>query len=135
MTHCLHGQLQQWGGADQAAFAAQQGRLQHRAVRQRRAASRTHCCAEGGASAQGTFTTVADGALRPDDFGPFVQFFRQASPYIEGHRGRTFVICCPGEVMRSRTVVFCFCVTSSCCLGSQDPLWLRPYLLHWILRL
>ena len=33
------------------------------------------------------------------DFSKFVQFFRQASPYIEGHRGRTFVIVVPGEVM------------------------------------
>ena len=37
--------------------------------------------------------------LRREDFSKFVQFFRQASPYIEGHRGRTFVIVIPGEVM------------------------------------
>ncbi len=37
-------------------------------------------------------------ALERKDFGKFVQFFRQASPYIEGHRGRTFVIVIPGEV-------------------------------------
>lgn len=28
----------------------------------------------------------------------FVNLFRQASPYIEGHRGRTFVITLPGQV-------------------------------------
>lgn len=30
-----------------------------------------------------------------------VDFFRQASPYIAGHRGRTFVVILPGEVMAS----------------------------------
>ena len=121
MTHCLHGQLQRWGGANPAAFAAQQGRLRHRTVRPRRTPVRTHCCAEDGASAQGTSTLVADGALRQEDFGPFVQFFRQASPYIEGHRGRTFVICCPGEVTRSRTVAIYAITGSLCCKGSQAP--------------
>ncbi len=38
------------------------------------------------------------GSLSRDDFFKFVQFFRQASPYIEGHRGRTFVIVLPGTV-------------------------------------
>lgn len=38
------------------------------------------------------------GALDRTQYGLFVQFFRQASPYIEGHRGRTFVISIPGEV-------------------------------------
>lgn len=38
------------------------------------------------------------GALSKQDYGKFVQFFRQASPYIEGHRGRTFVVVIPGEV-------------------------------------
>ncbi len=37
-------------------------------------------------------------ALERKDFGKFVQFFRQASPYIEGHRGRNFVVVIPGEV-------------------------------------
>lgn len=39
-----------------------------------------------------------NGALDRSDHGKFVQFFRMASPYIEGHRGRTFVIVIPGEV-------------------------------------
>lgn len=33
-----------------------------------------------------------------EDFTKFVQFFRGASPYIEGHRGRCFVIVVPGQV-------------------------------------
>lgn len=37
--------------------------------------------------------------LQQQDFGKFVSFFRGASPYIEGHRGRTFVIVIPGEVI------------------------------------
>lgn len=37
-------------------------------------------------------------ALERKDYASFVTFFRQASPYIEGHRGRTFVVVVPGEV-------------------------------------
>lgn len=37
------------------------------------------------------------GALDRDEYGKFVQFFRQASPYIEGHRARTFVVVIPGR--------------------------------------
>jgi hypothetical protein len=39
---------------------------------------------------------MSTGALERDDYGKFVQFFRQASPYIEGHRARTFVVVIPG---------------------------------------
>lgn len=39
------------------------------------------------------------GSLEKSHYGLFVKFFRQASPYIEGHRGRTFVIAIPGEVV------------------------------------
>ena len=42
---------------------------------------------------------TAHEALERKDFGKFVQFFRQASPYIEGHRGKTFVVVIPGEVL------------------------------------
>jgi hypothetical protein len=42
--------------------------------------------------------------LSKNDYGKFVQFFRQASPYIEGHRGRTFVIVIPGEVSRAASI-------------------------------
>lgn len=41
---------------------------------------------------------TTSGALSRNDFPKFVQFFRSASPYIEGHRGRTFVIVIPGAV-------------------------------------
>jgi amino-acid N-acetyltransferase len=41
------------------------------------------------------------GALEKSQYSLFVQFFRQASPYIEGHRGRTFVLAIPGEVRRA----------------------------------
>ncbi|KAI8462509.1 MAG: N-acetylglutamate synthase [Monoraphidium minutum] len=37
--------------------------------------------------------------LSKSDYGKFVHFFRTASPYISGHRGRTFVIVIPGEVV------------------------------------
>ncbi|KAL4423548.1 hypothetical protein ABPG77_006571 [Micractinium sp. CCAP 211/92] len=42
------------------------------------------------------------GALEKSQFPLFVQFFRQASPYIEGHRGRTFVLAIPGEVVAQK---------------------------------
>ena len=39
-----------------------------------------------------------NGALDRAEHPKFVHFFRMASPYIEGHRGRTFVVLVPGEV-------------------------------------
>jgi hypothetical protein len=45
------------------------------------------------------------GALCEDDFGKFVQFFRQASPYIAGHRARTFVVVIPGEVVMQQELL------------------------------
>ncbi|GAB4815046.1 hypothetical protein N2152v2_002092 [Parachlorella kessleri] len=45
------------------------------------------------------------GALEAKDFSLFVQFFRQASPYIAGHRGRTFVLALPGEVVDHKEVL------------------------------
>ncbi|KAL3139784.1 hypothetical protein ABBQ38_004086 [Trebouxia sp. C0009 RCD-2024] len=45
------------------------------------------------------------GALERKDYAKFVQFFRQASPYIEGHRGRTFVVVIPGEVILQRPLL------------------------------
>ena len=46
------------------------------------------------------------GSLDRSQYGLFVQFFRQASPYIEGHRGRTFVIAIPGEVVDKKEVLY-----------------------------
>lgn len=37
-------------------------------------------------------------SLGVGDFSKFVKFMHMASPYIQGHRGRTFVIAVPGEV-------------------------------------
>lgn len=37
-------------------------------------------------------------SLNKGDYPKFVHHFRHASPYIEGHRGRTFIIVVPGEV-------------------------------------
>ena len=42
-----------------------------------------------------------NGALQPEDHDNFVRFFRMASPYVEGHRGRIFVLVLPGEVKPS----------------------------------
>lgn len=56
-------------------------------------------------------------ALERKDFGKFVQFFRQASPYIEGHRGKTFVVVIPGEVCTHTvyaTLAQALCFTSTC---------------------
>lgn len=55
------------------------------------------------------------GALDKSQFSLFVQFFRQASPYIEGHRGRTFVLAIPGEVR--------CCVCATVCAGSRGSPW------------
>lgn len=53
-----------------------------------------------GSSSDGSDTGLRKppGSLRKKDFRKFVHFFRQASPYIEGHREKTFVIVIPGEV-------------------------------------
>jgi hypothetical protein len=54
-----------------------------------------------GSSAPAMVPAGAPGAssgLAKQDFAKFVQFFRQASPYVEGHRGKTFVIVVPGSV-------------------------------------
>lgn len=34
---------------------------------------------------------------------PYVTWFREAWPYIQGHRGSTFVIVVPGEVVENRS--------------------------------
>ena len=36
---------------------------------------------------------------------PYVNWFREAWPYIQGHRGSTFVIVIPGEVVENRTMI------------------------------
>lgn len=39
--------------------------------------------------------------LSAQDQIQFVNFFRLASPYIEGHRNKIFIVCVPGEVINS----------------------------------
>jgi amino-acid N-acetyltransferase len=46
-----------------------------------------------------------NGSLDKSQYGLFVKFFRQASPYIEGHRGRSFVIAIPGEVLDRKDIL------------------------------
>ncbi|KAI3433843.1 hypothetical protein D9Q98_003646 [Chlorella vulgaris] len=38
-------------------------------------------------------------AIAKEDYGLFVRFLHTASPYVAGHRGRTFVVTIPGEVV------------------------------------
>jgi hypothetical protein len=40
---------------------------------------------------------------RPESYSDFVNHFRNASPYIEGHRGGTFVLVIPSEVAVYKT--------------------------------
>lgn len=42
------------------------------------------------------------------DAADFVSFFRTSAPYIEGHRGRTFVISVPGDVVDNESQFFPF---------------------------
>lgn len=56
-----------------------------------------------GGSALSNGNTVNNGALAKSEYSKFVQFFRQAGPYIEGHRGRVFVIVVPGNVSRAES--------------------------------
>ncbi|BBI59817.1 hypothetical protein HSBAA_11230 [Vreelandella sulfidaeris] len=47
------------------------------------------------------FLSPAAGERPLDTRFPFVDWFRNASPYINAHRGRTFVILIEGEAMAS----------------------------------
>ncbi|KAL3154263.1 hypothetical protein ABBQ32_013759 [Trebouxia sp. C0010 RCD-2024] len=60
-----------------------------------------------GSSSDGSDTGLRKppGSLRKKDFRKFVHFFRQASPYIEGHREKTFVIVIPGEVVAEENLL------------------------------
>jgi len=56
--------------------------------------------AAAAAASAASVAAAASGALPRADHAKFVQFFRNASPYISGHRGRTFVVVIPGEVVQ-----------------------------------
>ena len=64
------------------------------------------------------YTEVQWPDLLQSDHAKFVRFFRQASPYIEGHRGRTFVIVVPGYV-GSRGVRIFACRQLDLCMSWQ----------------
>ena len=46
-----------------------------------------------------TEARTATPAAAPHPHDPFVDWVRQATPYIHAHRGRTFVICFGGEAV------------------------------------
>ena len=68
----------------------------------------------------------SSGRLRKKDYRKFVHFFRQASPYIEGHRDKTFVVVIPGEVSQEQPFATSVSWTSSHVPYSQlnIPLWM-----------
>lgn len=45
------------------------------------------------------------GTLTKDDYPQFVKFLHLASPYVVGHRGRTFVIVIPGDVIINKVTL------------------------------
>ena len=57
---------------------------------------------------------VSAGPLERKDFPNFVQFFRQASSYIKGHRDRVFVIVVPGEVSCKLPALCLNCLPFAC---------------------
>ena len=78
------------------------GRLCCQAAQQTEVAStsgrRGHIRFEDLIETPGLRSPAPNGALQPDEHSDFVRFFRMASPYVEGHRGRIFVLVLPGEV-------------------------------------
>jgi hypothetical protein len=55
--------------------------------------------------ASSTGAGVSNSRLLQEDFSKFVRFFRVASPYIEGHRGKLFCFVIPGNVSESPPLV------------------------------
>lgn len=79
-------------------------------------------------------------AAEPLDYVSFVQHFRQASPYIVGHRNKTFVVVIPGEVSRvdiwkGVLRIWVFCCLGGDCQGIDGPdICFRWYLWYGFAR-
>lgn len=52
----------------------------------------------------GVANSVSNGSSITNNL-PYVNWFREAWPYIQGHRGSTFVIVIPGEVVENRAMI------------------------------
>ncbi|KAK9810524.1 hypothetical protein WJX72_012135 [[Myrmecia] bisecta] len=61
-----------------------------------------HAASSSNGNGQATLAKKPETASQPNKF---VQFFRSASPYIEGHRGKLFVLIVPGEVVEDKTAL------------------------------
>jgi hypothetical protein len=51
----------------------------------------------------------------------YVNWFREAWPYIQGHHGSTFVLVIPGEVIEKRRMMDCILQVLFSCQGFGDP--------------
>ena len=65
----------------------------------------TVAVAAGGGSGGGSSSGGGE-AMSQADLGLFVRFLHTASPYVAGHRGRTFVISIPGEVVANEQQLY-----------------------------
>lgn len=61
--------------------------------------TKRNCWSSGGRCAEDESKGSSVGNL------PYVNWFREAWPYIQGHRGSTFVIVIPGEVVENRNMI------------------------------
>ena len=72
----------------------------------RRALARVGAAAHPVSAAAASSPSLDEASLAPAKAqATLVDFFRQASPYISGHRGRTFVVVIPGEVVAQEDIL------------------------------